>query len=83
MTGMNTRDEARQPRPPGIVLSSDGLGVTANKDKEAMAEDIYVAAKRAIESSGLNLQGLPSHRRQVVRLALLLAAKYAIEAERT
>ena len=27
MTGMNTLDEARQPGLPGIVLSSDGLGV--------------------------------------------------------
>ena len=68
---------------PANVGSNEGLGVTASKDKEAMAEDIYVAAKRAIESSGLNLQGLPSHRRQVVRRAVLLAAKYAIEAERT
>ena len=68
---------------PGGLLSNRGLGVSASKDKEAMAEDIYVAAKRAIESSGLNLQGLPSHRRQVVRRAVLLAAKYAIEAERT
>jgi len=28
MTGMNTLDDARQPGLPGIVLSSDGLGVT-------------------------------------------------------
>ena len=26
MTGMNKDDEARQPGPPGIVLSSNGLG---------------------------------------------------------
>ena len=28
MTGMNKDDEARQPGPPGIVLSSNGLGVS-------------------------------------------------------
>ena len=50
MTGMNKLDEARQPGLPGIVLSSDGLGVSvAQRELLAWLRDDF---ERGLSSQG-------------------------------
>ena len=50
MTGANTLDEAGQPRLPGIVLSSNGLGVSVPKhDLLAWLRDDF---ERGLSSQG-------------------------------